>query len=174
MVRLYLLVNGDPHAALRALKHFASGSFWDALVRPFQLAPKARPCIATFTVQPGTQIKEAITYCIMAQTMSPQQQMSPQGGMGSYQGVSPQQNPVMPKSHVGFDSITSQIERKLLKRGFQFNVICVGKWPEKTPWKIATDGLSRANGSREIHFDQYHLRLPPDGFKRPPCARRGR
>lgn len=33
----------------------------------------------------------------------------------------------MPKSHVGFDSITNQIERKLLKRGFQFNVICVGK-----------------------------------------------
>ena len=32
-----------------------------------------------------------------------------------------------PQSHVGFDSITSQIERKLLKRGFQFNIICVGK-----------------------------------------------
>ncbi|KAI5283835.1 cell division control protein, partial [Ascosphaera acerosa] len=30
-------------------------------------------------------------------------------------------------SHVGFDSITSQIERKLLKRGFQFNVMCVGQ-----------------------------------------------
>jgi septin 3/9/12 len=36
------------------------------------------------------------------------------------------QQTVFPKSHVGFDSITSQIERKLLKRGFQFNVICVG------------------------------------------------
>ncbi|KAF2233905.1 putative CELL division control protein 10 [Viridothelium virens] len=34
---------------------------------------------------------------------------------------------VFPKSHVGFDSITSQIEKKLLKRGFQFNVICVGQ-----------------------------------------------
>lgn len=33
---------------------------------------------------------------------------------------------VFPRSHVGFDSITSQIERKLLKRGFQFNVMCVG------------------------------------------------
>lgn len=33
---------------------------------------------------------------------------------------------IFPDSHVGFDSITSQIERKLLKRGFQFNVICVG------------------------------------------------
>ncbi|CAI7598616.1 unnamed protein product [Penicillium bialowiezense] len=34
---------------------------------------------------------------------------------------------VFPHSHVGFDSITSQIERKLLKRGFQFNVMCVGQ-----------------------------------------------
>ncbi|KAI1767076.1 Ski complex subunit Rec14 [Hypoxylon texense] len=34
---------------------------------------------------------------------------------------------IYPNSHVGFDSITSQIERKLLKRGFQFNVICVGQ-----------------------------------------------
>ena len=33
---------------------------------------------------------------------------------------------VFPKSHVGFDSITKQIERKSVKRGFQFNVICVG------------------------------------------------
>jgi len=29
-------------------------------------------------------------------------------------------------SYVGFDSITRQIEKKLLKRGFQFNVIVVG------------------------------------------------
>lgn len=36
---------------------------------------------------------------------------------------------IFPDSHVGFDSITSQIERKLLKRGFQFNVICVGMYP---------------------------------------------
>ncbi len=36
------------------------------------------------------------------------------------------QSSVFPKAHVGFDSITSQIEKKLLKRGFQFNVICVG------------------------------------------------
>lgn len=41
-------------------------------------------------------------------------------------------NPVMPKSHVGFDSITTQIERKLLKRGFQFNVICVGECLSKS------------------------------------------
>ncbi|KAM0756012.1 cell division/GTP binding protein [Meredithblackwellia eburnea MCA 4105] len=30
-------------------------------------------------------------------------------------------------SYVGFDSITKQIEHKLLKRGFQFNVIAVGQ-----------------------------------------------
>lgn len=39
----------------------------------------------------------------------------------------PAGNAVFPRSHVGFDSITQQIEKKLLKRGFQFNVICVGK-----------------------------------------------
>jgi septin 3/9/12 len=33
---------------------------------------------------------------------------------------------VYPTSHVGFDSITQQIEKKLVKRGFQFNIICVG------------------------------------------------
>ncbi|KAJ5489590.1 Septin [Penicillium diatomitis] len=41
--------------------------------------------------------------------------------------ASSQQPTVFPHSHVGFDSITSQIERKLLKRGFQFNVMCVGQ-----------------------------------------------
>ncbi|CEJ59072.1 Septin spn2 [Penicillium brasilianum] len=41
--------------------------------------------------------------------------------------ASAQQPTVFPHSHVGFDSITSQIERKLLKRGFQFNVMCVGQ-----------------------------------------------
>lgn len=40
---------------------------------------------------------------------------------------------VFPKSHVGFDSITTQIEKKLLKRGFQFNVICVGTSDANTP-----------------------------------------
>ncbi len=44
---------------------------------------------------------------------------------------------IYPQSHVGFDSITSQIERKLLKRGFQFNVICVGKF-------LTISGRSRA------------------------------
>ncbi|GJJ12415.1 Septin Spn2 [Clathrus columnatus] len=34
---------------------------------------------------------------------------------------------IQPSSYVGFDSITQQIEHKLLKRGFQFNVIVVGQ-----------------------------------------------
>jgi hypothetical protein len=36
-------------------------------------------------------------------------------------------------SYVGFDSITQQIEHKLLKRGFQFNVIVVGTSPFLIP-----------------------------------------
>lgn len=34
---------------------------------------------------------------------------------------------IQPSSHVGFDSITSQIEHRLLKRGFQFNIMVVGQ-----------------------------------------------
>lgn len=34
-------------------------------------------------------------------------------------------------AYVGFDTITQQIEHKLLKRGFQFNVIVVGEWEQK-------------------------------------------
>lgn len=56
--------------------------------------------------------------------------------------MSQQSSPVMPKSHVGFDSITSQIERKLLKRGFQFNVICVGmSWPRSS--RLGSDLIHR-------------------------------
>lgn len=50
----------------------------------------------------------------------------PDFSMAAANVMAQQSSPVMPKSHVGFDSITQQIERKLLKRGFQFNVICVG------------------------------------------------
>ena len=48
--------------------------------------------------------------------------------MANIQERNAAQQSVYPRSHVGFDSITSQIERKLLKRGFQFNVICVGEY----------------------------------------------
>lgn len=34
---------------------------------------------------------------------------------------------IQPANHVGFDSITNQIERRLLRRGFQFNVMVVGQ-----------------------------------------------
>lgn len=33
---------------------------------------------------------------------------------------------INPSTYVGFDSITSQIEHRLLKRGFQFNIMVVG------------------------------------------------
>lgn len=52
------------------------------------------------------------------------------------QAYQTQQQPprsILPKSHVGFDSITNQIEKKLIKRGFQFNVICVGKCCDLLP-----------------------------------------
>ncbi|KAG5518276.1 hypothetical protein PMAC_003072 [Pneumocystis sp. 'macacae'] len=35
--------------------------------------------------------------------------------------------PIQLGGYVGFDSITKQIERKLVRRGFQFNIICVGQ-----------------------------------------------
>ncbi|EEA20795.1 cell division control protein [Talaromyces marneffei ATCC 18224] len=47
--------------------------------------------------------------------------------MASASSVAAPPSTVFPRSHVGFDSITSQIEKKLLKRGFQFNVMCVGQ-----------------------------------------------
>lgn len=34
---------------------------------------------------------------------------------------------VKPNNHVGFDSITQQIEHRLLRRGFQFNIMVVGQ-----------------------------------------------
>lgn len=34
---------------------------------------------------------------------------------------------VQPKKYVGFDTITTQIENRLLKRGFQFNIMMVGR-----------------------------------------------
>ncbi|OWZ48411.1 hypothetical protein LQV05_003341 [Cryptococcus neoformans] len=41
--------------------------------------------------------------------------------------VSPAPEEIAAASYVGFDSITRQIEHKLLKRGFQFNVMVVGQ-----------------------------------------------
>ncbi|KAL6928161.1 hypothetical protein ACO0SA_002893 [Hanseniaspora valbyensis] len=33
---------------------------------------------------------------------------------------------IKPNSYVGFETITSQIENKLIRKGFQFNIMCVG------------------------------------------------
>lgn len=78
--------------------------------------------------------------------------------------ASAQQPTVFPHSHVGFDSITSQIERKLLKRGFQFNVMCVGMcWA--IPPIIGTSAnflRDRPNWSWKIDSDQHYFRIPPD------------
>ena len=73
--------------------------------------------------------------------------------------MAPQQGPVMPKSHVGFDSITTQIERKLLKRGFQFNVICVGMARVQIlcPKHLEPNKSCRSNGIGEIDPDKYHI-----------------
>lgn len=38
-----------------------------------------------------------------------------------------QEHILQPQKYVGFDTITSQIENRLLKRGFQFNVMVVGR-----------------------------------------------
>ena len=59
---------------------------------------------------------------------------------------------IYPNSHVGFDSITSQIERKLLKRGFQFNVICVGTL-DTSPPAARSIGLAPLGSQLELITD---------------------
>lgn len=73
---------------------------------------------------------------------------------------------VFPRSHVGFDSITTQIERKLLKRGFQFNVICVGmeKPKMRTLWHRILSCANRSNWVGKVDTDQYDLRRAFDRF----------
>lgn len=76
-------------------------------------------------------------------------------------------------SYVGFDSITQQIEHKLLKRGFQFNVIVVGAcWLSNTlQSKTGTNDhftyvslivFYRPNRSGEVNADQHHFRVTFD------------
>lgn len=43
--------------------------------------------------------------------------------------ATPEAEEVRATAYVGFDTITQQIEHKLLKRGFQFNVIVCGMFP---------------------------------------------
>lgn len=72
---------------------------------------------------------------------------------------------VYPKSHVGFDSITSQIEKKLLKRGFQFNVICVGTLSVNLSItrECPSNQYDRPDWTREIHPHQHHFRFASHG-----------
>lgn len=68
-------------------------------------------------------------------------------------------------------AITQQIEHKLLKRGFQFNVIVVG---QSLPCfacvesrlelnrKRVMAGENRPDGSGQVNIDQHALRLAPD------------
>ena len=55
-------------------------------------------------------------------------------------------------SYVGFDSITQQIEHKLLKRGFQFNVMVVG-----TCFSVPRFRLGIAGAGRDIDSDRSGL-----------------
>jgi len=48
-----------------------------------------------------------------------------------------QSEEIRANSYVGFETITRQIEHKLLKRGFQFNVIVVGACFFRAPLMLA-------------------------------------
>jgi septin family protein len=85
----------------------------------------------------------------------------------------PEGNAVFPRSHVGFDSITQQIEKKLLKRGFQFNVICVGGFT--FTGVVVCFSLTvlncRSNWPWEIYSHQYDIRITPYRLERSSQAR---
>ena len=68
-------------------------------------------------------------------------------------------------SYVGFDTITQQIEHKLLKRGFQFNIIVVGTFPytflSMTGLIDLRNAFNRSDWSGEVDAHQHYLRVPP-------------
>jgi hypothetical protein len=85
-------------------------------------------------------------------------------------------------SYVGFDSITQQIEHKLLKRGFQFNVIVVGtSHPPLQPssslqagcfaWSVYEQSLihrflaTRSDWSGKVNPHQHYFRVTPHRLK---------
>jgi len=67
------------------------------------------------------------------------------------------------QSYVGFDSITQQIEHKLLKRGFQFNVIVVGMYSLPLSaallpcWGCQYDGLEAGDQCLHAHVEGLRL-----------------
>ena len=54
-----------------------------------------------------------------------------------------QSDEIRANAYVGFETITRQIEHKLLKRGFQFNVIVVGKCSSWRRRGLATSGFQQ-------------------------------
>lgn len=73
-------------------------------------------------------------------------------------------------SYVGFDSITRQIEHKLLKRGFQFNVMVVGMsclGNSFTPMLDVYDALFRSNWTWKEYLDQHYFRVSPHRLQGP-------
>lgn len=80
---------------------------------------------------------------------------------------------IFPDSYVGFDSITKQIEKKSVKRGFQFNVICVGKLEHLLHFSLQLLTRTRPDRSRQIDSHQHHLRLGLDDQQGSLPTRRG-
>ena len=75
-------------------------------------------------------------------------------------------------SYVGFDTITQQIEHKLLKRGFQFNIIVVGMLQRRFLSAVVGfadrgGALNRSDWSRKVDAHQHYLRVPPHRLEGP-------
>jgi hypothetical protein len=72
------------------------------------------------------------------------------------------------QSYVGFETITRQIEHKLLKRGFQFNVMVVGAlFFISLHSYVLTELFYRPNWIGKVDYDQHHLCVPPRRLQRP-------
>ena len=88
------------------------------------------------------------------------------------------------ESYVGFDSITQQIEHKLLKRGFQFNVILVGACRTNFAFALRQRIVQKMifflflhayrfvlqdklGSGREVDAHQHHFRVPPHRHQGP-------
>lgn len=117
-----------PGQALPTASRFGAGALSLLVAAPFRASNTARKSTTVF--RPSSLNARLPPHLPSSQFP---RQLSPLDSQP--RGVSPamaamygnQQPSVYPESYVGFDSITKQIEKKLVKRGFQFNIICVGK-----------------------------------------------